>query len=180
MNRFSLLCCAALGVLLAGCVSEQKYDVLENDYNQLNQKLSGEVASDQVRITRLQGAIKIAVNSELLFPSGGWQMPPDAQQLIARIAPILVPIQQTQLLINGYTDNVPIGPELRARGVKNNEDLSLRRTQNVADFLIAQGVKPNLVYVKGFGDADPIASNDTPAGRAKNRRVEITLNGSGQ
>ena len=149
-------------------------------YNQLNQKLSGEIASDQVRITRLQGAIKVAVNSELLFPSGGWQMPPDAQQLIARIAPILVPIQQTQLLINGYTDNVPIGPELRARGVKNNEDLSLRRAQNVADFLIAQGVKPNLVYVKGFGEADPAASNDTPAGRAKNRRVEITLNGSGQ
>src|SRR5690242_3414108 len=100
MNRFSLLCCAALTMVLAGCVSEQKYDALENEYNQLNQKLSGEISSDQVRITHLQGAIKIAVNSELLFPSGGWQMPADAQQLIARIAPILVPIQQTQLLIN--------------------------------------------------------------------------------
>src|SRR3954466_14950330 len=180
MNRFSLLCCAAVSLVVAGCVSEQKYDALENEYNQLNQKLSGEVASDQVRISRLQGAVKIAVNSELLFPSGGWQMPRDAQDLIAKIAPILTPIQQTQLLINGYTDNVPIGPELRARGVKNNEDLSLRRAQNVADFLIAKGVKPSLVYVKGFGDAEPAASNDTPAGRAKNRRVEITLNGSGQ
>jgi len=45
--------------------------------------------------------------------------------------------------------------------------------------MISQGVKPNLVYVKGFGDADPVASNDTPEGRAKNRRVELTLNGSG-
>ena len=179
MNRFSILCCAALGLVLAGCVSDQKYDALENEYNQLNQRLSGEIASDQVRITHLQGAIKVAVNSELLFPSGGWQMPADAQQLIARIAPVLLPIQQTQLLINGYTDNVPIGPELRARGVKNNEDLSLRRAQNVADFLISQGVRSNLIYVKGFGDADPVESNDTPAGRAKNRRVEITLNGSG-
>ena len=179
MNRVSILCCAALGLALAGCVSDKKYDALENEYNQLNQRLSGEIASDQVRITHLQGAIKVAVNSELLFPSGGWQMPHDAQQLIARIAPILVPIQQTQLLINGYTDNVPIGPELRARGVKDNEDLSLRRAQNVADFLIGQGVRSNLIFVKGFGDADPVASNDTPAGRAKNRRVEITLNGSG-
>ena len=159
-------------------VAEQ-YQALENEYNQLNQKLSGEIASDQVRITHLQGAIKVAVNSELLFPSGGWQMPNDAQKLIARIAPILTPIQQTQILVNGYTDNVPIGPELRERGVKNNEDLSLRRAQNVADFLIAQGVKQNLVFVKGFGDADPIASNDTAAGRAKNRRVELTLNGTG-
>src|SRR5689334_1950720 len=159
-----------IALILSACVPAQQYNALENDYNQLNQQLSGEIGAQQVHITHLQGAIKIAVNSELLFPSGGWQMPADAQQLIARIAPILVPIQQTQLLINGYTDNVPIGPELRARGVKNNEDLSLRRAQNVADFLIAQGVKPNLVYVKGFGDADPVASNDTPAGRAKNRR----------
>jgi len=74
---------------------------------------------------------------------------------------------------------VPIGAELRQRGVKDNVDLSLRRAQNVADFMISQGVKPNLVYVKGFGDADPVASNDTPEGRAKNRRVELTLNGSG-
>lgn len=179
MNRVSLLCCAAVSVLAAGCVSAQKYDALENEYNQLNQQLSGEIAADKVHITHLQGAIKVAVNSELLFPSGGWQMPADAQRLIARIAPILVPIQQTQILVNGYTDNVPIGAELRQRGVKDNVDLSLRRAQNVADYMISQGVKPNLVYVKGFGDADPIASNDTPEGRAKNRRVELTLNGSG-
>jgi chemotaxis protein MotB len=178
MKAWSVLCCAA--VLLAGCVSDQKYDALENEYNQLNQQLSGEIASDQVRITHLQGAIKVAVNSELLFPSGGWQMPADAQKLIARIAPILTPIQQTQILVNGYTDNVPIGPELRERGIASNQELSLKRAQNVADFLVAQGVKPNLVFVKGFGDADPVASNDTPQGRAKNRRVELTLAGSGQ
>ena len=178
MKAWSVLCCAAF--LLAGCVSEQKYDALENEYNQLNQQLSGEIASDQVRITHLQGAIKVAVNSELLFPSGGWEMPADARKLIARIAPILTPIQQTQILVNGYTDNVPIGPELRARGITSNQDLSLKRAQDVAQFLIAQGVKPNLVFVKGFGDADPVASNDTPEGRAKNRRVELTLAGSGQ
>ena len=63
--------------------------VFENDYNQLNQRLSGEIAAQQVHITRLQGAIKVAVNSELLFPSGGWQMPPDAAQTIAKMAPIL-------------------------------------------------------------------------------------------
>jgi hypothetical protein len=65
-------------LLLSACVSEQAYDALENDYNQLNQRLSGEIAAQQVRSTRLQGAIKVAVNSELLFPSGGWQMPPEA------------------------------------------------------------------------------------------------------
>ena len=81
--------------------------------------------------------------------------------------------------MNGYTDNVPIGPELIARGVTSNQQLSQMRAQNVADFLMAQGVKPNLVAVRGYGDADPVASNDTPTGRAQNRRVELTLAGTG-
>ena len=166
-------------MLIAGCVPQNQYAALEAEDNQLNQRLSGEIANNQVHITHLQGAIKLAVNSELLFPSGGWQMPADAQQLIARIAPVLVPIQQTQILVNGYTDNVPIGPELIARGVTSNQQLSQMRAQNVADFLMAQGVKPNLVAVRGYGDADPVASNDTPTGRAQNRRVELTLAGTG-
>jgi chemotaxis protein MotB len=46
-------------------------------------------------------------------------------------------------------------------------------------FMIAQGVKPSLVSARGFGEADPVASNDTPQGRAQNRRVELTVAGSG-
>jgi chemotaxis protein MotB len=103
-------------LVLSACVSQQAYNALENAYNQLNQQLSGEIAQQQVRITRLQGAIKVAVNSDLLFPSGSWQMPPQAAQLISRMAPILAPFQQTKIIVTGYTDNVPVGPELRAGG----------------------------------------------------------------
>lgn len=170
---------ALLFWLLAACVPAQQYDALENDYNQLNQRLSGEISQQQVHITRLQGAIKVAVNSELLFPSGGWQMPPQAAATIAKMAPVLAPFQQTKILVNGYTNSTPIGPELQAQGVQSNQQLSLLRAQTVANFLISQGVKPNLVSAQGFGDADPVASNDTPQGRAQNRRVEITLAGSG-
>src|SRR5215469_11450112 len=170
---------AFVGLILSACVPAQQYDALENDYNQLNQQLSGEIAAQQVHITRLQGAIKVAVNSELLFPSGGWQMPPAAAQTIAKMAPILAPFQQTTIIVTGYTDNVPIGPELRAQGVDSNQQLSLKRAQTVADFLISQGVNPNLVSARGLGDADPVASNDTPQGRAQNRRVELTLAGPG-
>ena len=168
-----------LSGLLAACVSAQSYDALENDYNQLNQRLSGEIAGQQVHITRLQGAIKVAVNSELLFPSGGWQMPPEAAQTIAKMAPILAPFQQTKIIVTGYTDNVPIGPELRRQGVESNQQLSLKRAQTVANYLVSQGVNPNLVSAQGRGDADPVASNDTPQGRAQNRRVELTLAGPG-
>lgn len=166
-------------LLLSACVPAQQYDALDNDYNKLNQQLSGEIAAQQVHITRLQGAIKVAVNSDLLFPSGGWQMPPQAAQTIAEMAPILAPFQQTTIIVTGYTDNVPIGPELAQQGVTSNQQLSLMRAQTVANFLVSQGVNPNLVQTRGLGDADPVASNDTPQGRAQNRRVELTLAGSG-
>ena len=164
---------------LSGCVWQSTYNALENDYNQLNQRLSGEISQQQVHITRLQGAIKVAVNSELLFPSGGWQMPPDAAQTIAKMAPILAPFQQTHIVVTGYTDNVPVGPDLQQQGVQNNQQLSLKRAQTVVQFLISQGVNPNLFSAQGLGEADPVASNDTPQGRAQNRRVELTLTGSG-
>jgi len=166
-------------LILSACVAVQSYDALENDYNQLNQRLSSEIGAQQVHITRLQGAIKIAVNSELLFPSGGWQMPPAAAQTIAKMAPILAPFQQTTIIVTGYTDNVPVGPELRQQGVDSNQQLSLKRAQTVDQFLVSQGVNPNLVSAQGRGDADPIAPNDTPQGRAQNRRVELTLAGPG-
>ena len=114
--RIAATVMSVIAIGLAACVTQQAYNALENDYNQLNQRLSGEIAQDQVHITRLQGAIKVAVNSDLLFPSGSWPMPPQAAQLISRMAPILAPFQQTKIIVTGYTDNVPVGPELRARG----------------------------------------------------------------
>jgi chemotaxis protein MotB len=172
--RWKLTCSTAalmLVGLLAACVSTSTYD-------QLNQRLSAEIAQGQVHVTRLQGAIKIAVNSELLFPSGGWEMPPRAAQTIAEMAPVLAPMQTAHITVIGYTDNVPIGPELQQQGIATNQQLSLMRAQTVMQYLISQGVNPNLLTAQGLGDSNPIASNDTPQGRAQNRRVELTLTGA--
>ena len=183
MSRWKFPQCATMTftalLLLAGCVSQQKYDTLDTEYQQLNQTMSAEVAANQMQITRLQNAIKVTVNNELLFPSGDWQMPAQAQQTIGKIVPILAPKQQTKIQVNGYTDNVPIGPELMRQGITSNQVLSQKRADNVMQFMISQGVNPSMVSAKGFGDADPVASNDTPEGRAQNRRVELTLAGAG-
>ena len=166
-------------LLLAGCVSQQKYSALDTEYQQLNQTMSKEVASNQMQITRLQNAIKVTVNSELLFPSGGWQMSVEAQQTIGKIVPILAPQQQNKIIVNGYTDNVPIGSGLMREGITSNLVLSQKRADNVMQFMISQGVNPRLVSAQGLGEKDPMASNDTPQGRAQNRRVELTLAGAG-
>jgi len=186
--RISALSTIALSTLfaLAGCVSQQTYeaqvqktDALQQKYDQLNQQMSSEIAANELHIDRLQNALRVTINDQLLFPSGDWQMPADAQQSIAKVARILAPMQQTRINVNGYTDNVPIGPGLMRQGITSNLVLSQKRAENVAQFMIAQGVNPSLVTAQGFGDANPIASNDTADGRAQNRRVELVLAGSG-
>jgi chemotaxis protein MotB len=179
MKMLAMVYLIAAAILLPGCVSQQKYNALDQEYQQLQQSMTTEVGAQQMQITRLQNAIKVSVNGELLFPSGGWQMPAQAQQTIAKMAAILAPQQTTKINVNGYTDNTPIGPGLMSQGVTSNLILSQRRADNVMQYMISQGVNPNLVSAQGFGDADPVASNATPEGRAQNRRVELTLANSG-
>jgi chemotaxis protein MotB len=188
MNRSTLACVmgAVLVLTLAGCVSKGKYEEsqqknteLEQEYQQLNQQMGAEVASKDVQIQRLQNAIKLSINSQLLFPSGKWEMSETAKRSIAKVAAVLAPHQTTKVVVNGYTDTTPIGPGLMKEGVTSNLILSQKRADSVMQYMISQGVKPSLVSAQGFGEANPVASNDTAEGRAQNRRVELTLASAG-
>ena len=187
MAKLPMLCALGAALLMAGCVSQQKYDEsqqknaeLEQQYQELNQAMGAEVSAKNMQITRMQDAIKVSVNSELLFPSGGWEMPEAAKTSIAKIAAILAPHQTSKINVNGYTDSTPIGPGLKKEGVTTNLILSQKRADNVMQYMISQGVKPNLVSAHGFGEANPVASNDTAEGRAQNRRVELTVASPGK
>ena len=170
-------------LLLGGCVVWQSdYDALKTQNDQLQQQVaaqSSEISADKAQIARLQGAIKYTVNSDLLFPSGGWQMSDRGKQIIAGFAAKLAPTQQNKLLVNGYTDNTPVGPALQRDGITSNQVLSQKRADDVMQFLVSQGVNPDLVSAHGYGDASPVASNSTAKGRGQNRRVELTLAASG-
>jgi chemotaxis protein MotB len=165
-------------IVLAGCVWRSDYDALQAQYQQSqaeNQQLQSQLSAANAQVTRLQGAIKYTVNSDLLFPSGGWQMSGQGRQIIANLARKLASSQENKLLVKGFTDNTPVGPALQREGINSNQELSQKRAENVMQFLISQGFKPDLLQAQGFGDANPVASNDSPKGRAQNRRVEITL-----
>ena len=203
-RRVRLLLCVA-AVLLAGCVSQGKYDDLEGKYHALQgqytqlqgqyQKLQQasaaqaaqssadiaalkkEIDAGKVHVSRLQNAIKYTVNSDLLFRSGSWEMSKEGQEVIGKLAPRLAPFQQSKLVVNGYTDNAPVGRALQRQGVTSNEVLSQKRAEAVMAYLTAHGVKPDMIAAQGHGEADPVASNSTAQGRAQNRRVEVTLAG---
>jgi chemotaxis protein MotB len=176
-HKLVLLAATLPALLLAGCVWQSEYDKAQQENQQLqaaNAQLQSSLSAAQAQITRLQSAVKYSLNSDLLFNSGGWELSDRGQQSIAGIAKILAPQQVTKVVVNGYTDNAPIGPGLRRQGVTSNLILSQKRAESVMQFMISQGVRPEMVSAVGHGDADPVASNRTPQGRAQNRRVEIT------
>ena len=180
--KFPALCVAGATLLISGCVSQQRYEEslrrnaeLEAQYQQLQQQMHSEIAARDMQISRMQNAIKVTVNGELLFPSGSWEMPQQGRASIAKIAAILAPHQKDRINVNGYADSTPIGPELARRGITNNLVLSIKRADSVMEYMIAQGVRPHLVSAHGYGEAHPVASNGTAQGRAQNRRVELTI-----
>ena len=182
LKRSLLLLPLIAPVLLSACVSQSAYDQLQAQNQQLQQQnsaLQAQVAADKAQICRLQGAIQYTVNSDLLFPSGGWQMSDRGKQIIANMAAKLAPTQQNKVLVSGYTDNQPVGPALQREGITSNQILSQKRAENVMEFIVSQGLNPGLISAQGFGDADPVASNDTPKGRGQNRRVELSVPASG-
>jgi chemotaxis protein MotB len=182
LKRGAMLFPLIAPILLGGCVVwKSDYDKVVSQNQQLQQQNTADeqqIAADKAQITRLQGAIKYTVNSDQLFAPGSWQISAQGKQIITKMASQLAPTQQNKLVVNGYTDNAPIGPALMQQGVASNQVLSQKRADAVMQYLISQGLNPGLVSAKGYGDANPVASNDTAQGRAQNRRVDITLAGS--
>jgi len=127
----------------------------------------------------MQAEDKWVVAGDVLFPEGGYQLSPNGQAALNQYVPRLKALQNAKVVVYGYTDNLPVGPQLQRAGIANNIDLSSRRADNVVAYLRSQGVNPNILSAKGFGGTHAVAPNDTPQGRAQNRRIEIVMEGPG-
>jgi chemotaxis protein MotB len=163
-------------VLLCGCVSQSTYD---EQAAQL-QQAQAQIQQLQTQLAQLKAEQDFVEAADYLFPPGGFQLSPAGQnELATNIAPKLRNVQDAKIVVFGYTDNTPVGPGLKAQGIPDNLVLSTRRAAAVVTFLVAQGVNPNIISAKGFGDTHPVAPNDTPENKAKNRRIVITVQGPG-
>jgi len=162
-------------LMLGACVSQSAYE----QQGQQLQAARAQAAAEQAQIAKMQQEQKWVVAGDVLFPEGGYQLSANGKQALNQYVPRLQTLQNAKVVVYGYTDNLPVGPPLQRTGIANNIDLSSRRADNVVAYLTSQGVSPSIISAKGFGDTHPVASNDTPDGRAKNRRIEIVLEGPG-
>ncbi len=107
--------------------------------------------------------------ADVLFELAKYALSSDAKLKLAKLSGIIQAHPGLNLAIEGYTDS--------SGTAEFNMKLSQQRADTVRQFLIAQGLSPDGITAEGFGDADPIADNSTPAGRKLNRRVEIIVSG---
>jgi chemotaxis protein MotB len=177
INRAAVSCIVPLAALILGaCVSQSAYDQVQAQ----NQQLQAQNQQLQAQLAQSRAEQKFVEAGDMLFPEGGFQLGPAGQaELATNVAPKLRGLQNAKIVVYGYTDNTPVGPALQRQGVPDNLVLSTRRAATVVTFLVSQGVNPNVISAKGFGETHPEASNDTPQGRAANRRIEITIQGPG-
>jgi outer membrane protein OmpA-like peptidoglycan-associated protein len=126
-----------------------------------------QILDRQDRLERRGDEIYMSLSSDILFTSGSAALAPGADDKLREVAGILQQYPRTIIEIVGHTDSV--GSE------SMNQVLSERRAASVRDGLTRYGVSPSRIFTRGAGELRPIADNSTPEGRARNRRVDITI-----
>jgi len=139
--------------------------------NNLTRSLSKDEMQD-VDVKVLKGVVYISLSDNMLYKSGSYEISDRAGSTLSKIAKIITDYKDYDVLIEGNTDNVPISKP----NIRNNWDLSALRASSVVQALQNNyGVDPKRLTAGGRGEYNPVASNDTPDGKSKNRRTEIII-----
>jgi len=148
--------------------AEQARQQAENDKAQMRARMLQQL--NQVLQTRDTARGLIVNMPDVLFDTGKADLKSSARERLAKVAGILIAYPDIRMEIDGYTDSTG--------SLEFNERLSQQRAESVSSFLAGQRVNSSSITTQGFGPSDPIASNDTAAGRQQNRRVELVVSGS--
>jgi chemotaxis protein MotB len=153
---------------------EAEVKTVSKTYEELLAEMKGEIEQGQIAITELQGKLTVDVLDKILFDSGQAEVKPEGLAVLKRVVEILMTVTDKVIRIEGHTDNIPIAGAL-AKRYTTNWELSAARALNVTRYLEKGGIDPSILSAAAFGEYQPIAENDTPEGRAKNRRIAIIL-----
>jgi len=148
---------------------------IKGTYDELVALLESEIKRGEVTISELEGKLTVNMVEQVLFDSGESEVKPKGLKVLRQVGEILQGVADKQIRVEGHTDNVPISPRLRSL-YPSNWELSAARALNVVHFLEdAVGIPPERLFAAAFGEHQPVASNQTGEGRARNRRIQIVL-----
>ena len=140
-------------------------------FRKLQEAFENMIGAGEIRVYRRRGRIMVALPSSVLFRSGKARLSSAGEKAVAKVGAVLAKLPDRRFLVAGHTDNVPIG----AAKFEDNWDLSAARALIVTRFMIANGVKPEMLASAGYGEFDPLGPNSSKAARQANRRIEIIL-----
>jgi chemotaxis protein MotB len=153
---------------------EEKVKEVSGTYEQLLANMKNEISQGQVTISELKGKLTVNLEAAILFDSGRADVKPEGLDILNKMVETLKNVSDKAIRIEGHTDMVQISGAL-TRTFPTNWELSAARAINVTKFLQQQGIDPRNLSAAAFAEYKPVADNGTKEGRAKNRRIEITL-----
>ncbi len=160
----STLIGAAIGAAVGGGGGYGVGKMMDNQEKEMRAVLA---QSEAAAVTREGNLLSVTFKGDVTFDTNSAELRPGLYNEINRVAGVLNQYPDTLIRVEGHTDS---------RGsYEYNMDLSRRRADNVKTLLVMRGVAENRIEVVGYGETMPVATNDTEAGRQKNRRVEIRI-----
>lgn len=159
----------------AGGVAQRKKQDIEDRFQKVRADLAAEIQMGLAEVELKDDKIIVRLASQGSFVSGSADVQPGFRKLLSQVGKSLA-ASTGKVRIEGHTDNVPVAFSER---FNSNWDLSAARSASVADFFINNsGFAQGNITVAGFADTKPVDSNTTSAGRARNRRIEVIVDGS--
>jgi len=154
---------------------EETTKQIKDTYEELVQELEGEIQEGVIKITRAKEKLSMNLVEKILFDSGSSELKPQGIKVLKKVGQALQKVTDREIRVEGHTDNVPVSNRISER-FPSNWELSSARATTVARYLQEkEGVDPRRLAVSGYASYRPVVSNETPQGKAQNRRIEIVL-----
>lgn len=149
-----------------------KDKVLQDLKNRISNALLNFKESD-ITVKVQSGKVYVSLAEQLLFGSGSIEVDPKGVTALQQLAKAIKDQKDINILVEGHTDNVPVSK--KSTYMQDNWDLSVMRATSITKILTKGGVSPKQITAAGRGEFTPLALNDTPQNKQKNRRTEIII-----
>ena len=156
-------------------VKAEQLEQATQTYQELQKKLEKEIQDGQVKLSEMKNRLTMTMVDKILFPSGSADISREGKAVLDKVVTILKEVKDKRIQVEGHTDNVRIYSAIKAK-YPTNWELSTARATEVVRYLQEQGgMDPRILSATGYSEYQPVASNETDAGRSQNRRIEIVL-----
>ncbi|MGZ3919143.1 MAG: OmpA family protein [Bacteroidia bacterium] len=152
---------AIIGAAVGGAAGGAIGHYMDKQAEEIQKDIEG------AKVERVGEGIKITFDTGILYDVNSASLKPEASENVAKLATILNKYPDTEILIEGHTDNT--GSD------EFNQQLSEKRAESVSKYLKEKSIKGGRITTKGYGEKQPIDTNETPEGRSQNRRVDIAI-----